>query len=266
MENLTGAQRAKLEALLAELETLPTPEVISESGRLRLPLPLNDAGKKRMRLAWSGGIAAEKLLAYIQALEDVDEQRDTIVRRIFELHREGERLRALRSLDAVGPREMASHLSGRQEVDYHFFAVCVGRIERFLPIAAKAAGYKLPKEDREFLAPFRSLRDYYEHFEDRLPGGKNDDEAGTESQDDREWRVSMGHTVDDQGRIVLGGVAVGVTPRGVAAVRAVLGRNWEQLRPSALALVRKHFEADPAAIPDPNEVEHRLVVPTSGLP
>lgn len=264
MENLTTAQRAKLEALMEELEKLPTPEVIAESGRLRVPRPLDDAGKKRMRLAWSGGIAAEKLLAYIQALEDVDEHRDTIGRRIFELHREGERLRTMRSLDAAGPLVMASHLSGRQEVDYHFFAVCVGRIERLLPIAARAAGYKLPKENRAFLAPFRSLRDFYEHFEDHLPGGKNYDEAGTESQDDREWRVSIGLTVDDQGRIVLGGVTVDVTPRGVAAVRDVLGRNWEQLRPSALGLVRKHFVADPSAIPDPKEVEHRLLVSTSG--
>lgn len=225
MENLTPEQQAKLDVLMVELEKLPTPEIIAESGRLRLPKPLDDAGKKRMRLAWSGGIAAQKLMAYIEALGDVDEHRGVIGRRIFELHAEGERLRTLQSLDAAGPLVLASHLSGRQEVDYHFFAVCAGRIERFLPIAAKAAGYKVPKEDRELLAPFRTLRDYYEHMEDRLPGGKQYGETGIETQDDREWRVSMGHTVDAQGRIVLGGVAVDVTPRGVETVRSVLQRN-----------------------------------------
>lgn len=264
MENLTTAQRAKLKALMEELEKLPTPEVIAESGRLRVPRPLDDAGKKRMRLAIGGGIAAQKLLAYIYALDDVDGHRGLIGRRIAELLQEGDRLRKMESLDAAEPLVSASYLAGRQEVDYHFFAVCVGRIERLLPIAAKAAGHRVLREDQELLRTFRPLRDYYEHLEDRLPGGKNDAETMSETNNEDEWRLTMGHRLDDLERIVLGKVAVDVTPRGVAAVRAVLRRNWDQLQPSALGLVRTHLVADPSAIPDPKEVEHRLLVSTSG--
>lgn len=265
MENLSTDQRAKLNALIAELATLPTPELIAESVRLRIARPLDDMGKQRMRLAIGGGIAAEKLMAYIHALDDVDEHRGLIGRRIFELHQEGERLLAIESLDAAKPLALASHLAGRQEVDYHFFAVCVGRIERLLLIAAKAAGHKVPRADGELLSAFRPLRDYYEHLEDRLPGRKNDAETVTETHDEHEWRVTMGHTVDDRERIVLGKVAVDVTPRGVAAIRAVLKRNWDQLEPSALAMVRKHFEADPSDIPGPEAVGHRLLASTGGL-
>lgn len=261
MDSLTFEQGAKLDALLAELASLPTPELNADSGRLRCGLPLDDVGKKRMRLALSGAFAAEKILAYLQALEEVDNHRGMIGRRIFELHREGKRLRALESLDAVEPLVMASHLSGWQEVDFHFFAVCVGRIERFLPIAARAAGYKIPREDRDLLAPYRALRDYYEHLEDRLPAGKHYDE-GAETHDEREWRVRIGLTLDGQERIVLSGVAVDVTPRGVAAVRGVLRRNWEQLAPSTLTMVRKHFEAKPSDIPGPGEVKQNLLAST----
>ena len=265
MENLTPEQHARLDALLAELETLPTPELIAESGRLRCPLPLDEAGKNRMRPAFGGGIAAQKLLSYIEALEEVDDLRGAIGRRIHDLHWEGISLQARQSLDAAAPLVMASHLAGRQEVYFHFFAVCAARIERLLPIAARAAGYKIPKEDRELLAPYRTLRDYYEHLEDRLPGGKNYVVSASETEADGEWRFRMGLTLDAQERIILGGVAVDVSPRGVAAVRVVLRRNWEQLKPSALAMVRKHFEADPSDIPSPEAVTHDLLVSTGGV-
>lgn len=139
MAGLTDEQQTKLDALMAELERLPTPEAIAEAGRLRCPLPLDDRGRARMRMAIAGAIAAEKLLAYINALDYVDEHRNEIGREIFGLQREGELLRAQRSLDAAMPLVKAGYLAGRQEVDFHFFAVCAGRIERFLPIAAKAA-------------------------------------------------------------------------------------------------------------------------------
>ena len=75
----------------------------------------------------------------------------------------------------------------------------------------------------------------------------------------------MGLTLDAQQRIVLGGVAMDVSPRGVATVRVVLMRNWEQLKPSALATVRKHFEADPSDIPGSEAVTHDLLVSTGGV-
>ncbi len=49
MEKLTEEQQARLAALMAELETHATPELITESGRLRCPLSLDDTGKQRMR-------------------------------------------------------------------------------------------------------------------------------------------------------------------------------------------------------------------------
>ncbi len=64
MANLTDEQHAKLNALIVELETLPTPELIAESGRLRCSSPLNEAGKQRLRLAIGGGAAAQKIMAY----------------------------------------------------------------------------------------------------------------------------------------------------------------------------------------------------------
>ena len=265
MDTLATEQRRRLDALMAELEKLPTPELIPESARLRCPMPLDEAGKKRMRPAFGGGIAAQKLLSYIEALEEVDDHRGAIGRRIFELHWEGSRLKARQSLDAAAPLVMASHLAGRQEVYFHLFAVCVARIERLLPIAARATGYKIPKEDRELLAPYRTLRDYFEHLEDRLPGGKNYVASASETEADGEWRFRMGLTLDAQQRIVLGGVAMDVSPRGVATVRVVLRRNWEQLKPSALATVRKHFEADPSDIPGSEAVTHDLLVSTGGV-
>lgn len=148
MRSLTPDQQARLDALMAGLETLPTPVLLAESGRLRCEMPLNEVGKRRMRLALSGAFAAEKIMAYIQALDDVDDHRGKIGRQVFERPREGERLRALESLEAANHLVRAAHLAGRQEVDFHFFAVCVGRLERFLPLAAKATGHKVPQEDR----------------------------------------------------------------------------------------------------------------------
>jgi hypothetical protein len=54
-------------------------------------------------------------------------------------------------------------------------------------------------------------------------------------------------------------MAVDVTPRGVAAVRSVLQRNWDEIKLSSLDLVRKHFEANPSDIPRPEHVKHDLL-------
>ena len=79
---------------------------------------------------------------------------------------------------------------------------------------------------------------------------------------DGEWCLRMELTLDNDERVVMNGVAVDLTPRGVAAVRTVLRGNWDQLRPGALAMVRKHFESDPSDIPGPGDVNQALFVST----
>lgn len=256
---MTPEQKVKLDELMAELDGLPTPELIAEAGRLRCSLPLNAEGKKRMHLAIGGAIAAEKLLVYIEELRDVDARRGAIGRRIYELQQEETYFRVQESLEAAKPAVLAAHLSGRQEVTFHFFAVCVGWIERLLPIAARAAGFKVSKPDRDLLATFRPLRDYYEHLEERLPGGKYQNEVVTEKENAGEWRVCMELPMDHHERVVFNDMVVDVTPRGVAAVEEVLQRNWAQLKASTRNAVRKHFEASPAHIPRREEVQHELL-------
>ena len=148
---------------------------------------------------------------------------------------------------------------------FYFFAVCVGRIEKFLEVAAKAAGHKIPKDDRQLLATFRELRDYYEHMENELPGRKSYNPAEAEEERDGQFHIRAGLTVDRQGRIVLNGVVIDVTPRGLAAVQTVLQHHWEGLKEDALTLVRKHFEANPSNIPPPGAVDSGLIV-SVGIP
>jgi hypothetical protein len=265
MTNLTDDQQSQLDAVMAELETFPTPELIVESGRLRTSLPLDDAGKRLMRQAYAGGIAAQKLLAYIETLREVDERRGQIGRQVHQKLRDAKVWRAMRSLDAALPEVEASYLAGQQEVMFHFFAVCVGRIERFLEIAAKAAGHKIPQEDRELLAGFRELRNYYEHMEDELPGRKSYNAAEAETERDGTFRMKIGFTLDGEERIILNGVVVDVTPRGLGIVETVLQRHWNGLKVDALALVRKYFENNPSAIPSPKDVRYEPIVSVGGV-
>lgn len=253
-ENLTEEQQAKLDALMAELETLPLYDLILQSARLRCPQVFDDRMKAQMRLAMRGGIAAEKLLAYLVWLRTVNEWRSSMGDDLRQLKQEGDRLLALGSLDAAKVIVMSDHLLGQRELTLHFFAVCVGRIERFLPIVARAAGYRIPQADLNLLAAYRPLRDYYEHLENRLPGGSAAAEAVTEEEDDERWQVRMALPVDDQGRFVINGVAADVTPRGMVNVEEVIQRHWDQIEASALGLVRRHFEANPTNIPSLGEV------------
>lgn len=264
MGTLTDKQQHELNALLEELDTLPTPELIVEAARLRLPVPMDEKSKKLMRQAYAGGIAAQKLLAYIEELRDVEDRRLKFGVQIHHKLKDATVWRAMRSLDAAQPLIEASQLAGRQEVMFHFFSVTVGRIERFLGIAAKAAGHKIPKEDHKLLATFRELRDYYEHMEDELPGRKNYRADEHEEEREGELRLRPGFTMDAQERIVLNGVTVDVSGGGLRAVEALLQRHWVGLRDDALDLVRKHFEADPSTIPPPEAVDQNLLVSVDG--
>ncbi len=195
----------------------------------------------------------------------MNEWRGKLGLEIHELRQEAERLRAFDPFASIEPSLRATMLAGQQEVTFHFFVVCVGRIERFLPIAARAAGHRIPQADRDLLAPYRLLRDYYEHLENRLPVGTHHAEVVTEEERDGEWRVRMEIPVDSQGRFVFDGKIVDVTTRGMTAVEGVLQRHWDQLRVSVLDLVRKHFKDNPTDIPSPAEVKQELLVSTGGI-
>jgi uncharacterized protein (UPF0335 family) len=264
-DNLTLEQETKLNALITELDSLSTPHLIVEAGRLCIPMPLNERGKRRFRQVYSGGVAAQKLMSYIEALAQVDEHRQVIGEQIHGLHREAKRLLDAESLQGVMPLVRAVHLAGRQEVDHHFFAVCVGKIERLLPMAARITGYKIPLADRQLLASFRTLRDYYEHLEDRLPSGAKYDPTKSEQEQNGEWSIKVGLDRDDQDRIIIGGTTVDVTTRGVADLQTVVRENWEKLRQSALEMVRKHFECDPSNIPPPEVINDRPFLSTNEL-
>ncbi|MGH2557638.1 MAG: hypothetical protein ACRDJH_01130 [Thermomicrobiales bacterium] len=90
--------------------------------------------------------------------------------------------------------------------------------------------------------------------------------SDAEEERDGQLRIRLGLTMDSQERFVVSGVTVDVTTRGAQAARAVVRRNWEQLKPSALAMVRQHFTADPADIPDPGEVKSDLLVSLGRAP
>ena len=123
LDGLTPEQETKLQALLAALEQLPTPELILESARLRTPLiegNVDEAAKKRMRFAIEGGFAAQKVLAYIAVLRSIDEQRIANNRDIRVLDQQAALLRRTNPLAAVEPSLLAVHKAGEQEVYLHF--------------------------------------------------------------------------------------------------------------------------------------------------
>jgi hypothetical protein len=266
---LTTKQRAKLEALTAALEKLPMPELIMESARLRCPLvdgDLDESGKKRMRFAAGGAAAAKKLLAYISVLRSVDGQRIANNRRIDGLVQHEDGLRRTDPLDSGQFSVLINRLSGEQEVFLHFFSICATRIATFLPIAARAAGYKVPKADTDILDSYWPLRHHYEHFEDRLPGGKNDHLTVAETHNENEWRVNMGLVTDKQGRFVIEGKTIDVTTRGLGAIEDVVQRTCESIYANALEEVCKHFLANPSDIPDPASLQQSHKVSLGGGP
>lgn len=260
MQDLTVEQQGQLAAVLAELNTLPTPELIAEAGRLRCPLPLDDAGRARMRLALGGAYATGKVMSYIETLRAVDGQRDAIGRGIYQLRHVVQAIKDTDPIKAAESTVLAIHLSGRQEVMFHFFAVCAAQIARLLPVATKASGYKLPKADLDILDAYSPLRNYFEHLDARLPGRAHQKEVVTEVQDEYEWRIQMAFVRDNDGRIIIDGKAIDVTSRGVAAVEEVVQRTWEQLRTNCLEEVHKHFLRHPTTIPHPRAIRQDLLV------
>src|SRR5687767_5023846 len=107
---------------MGELGRLATPNVIFESARLRLPDVIDEAAKRRFRAAYAGVVAAEKIMVYMPALEDTNQQRIELGERVEELMLRATQLAMSDPRASIEPEVQAGHLSGEHEVQVHFFA------------------------------------------------------------------------------------------------------------------------------------------------
>ncbi len=264
MENLTPERQVKLDALLARLETLPTPEAIVEAIHVRGLDWSTEQGKEEYRRAMAGGIAAEKMLSYLLALRDFEQFRNTLGGLIYEHRLRPMPTREEEVDDYVQSGILAIQNSGLQEVTVHFFCNCVMHLHKLLQKATAGAGHVIPQNDLEVLNAYRDLRNYYEHIENRLPGHVNAGEVVRETITEDEWRIESGLQTDDQGHILLKGKAIDVTARGLERIEEVVQRHWDLLKPAALDGVRRYFETNPSNIPPPGTVNRGLLVSTRG--
>ena len=123
--NLTGEQQAKLDALMAELETLPTPELIVEATRLQGVNLATEEGRARHRTSMAGQIAAEKMLSYLAMLRHFESLRNELRRKIQEHKTHPFPTRTEEIEEYALANLIAIKDAGLQEVACHFFCNCV---------------------------------------------------------------------------------------------------------------------------------------------
>jgi hypothetical protein len=265
-DDLTDAQKARFQGVMEKLEKLDVPELLAESARLRLPKPMTEELKPRYRSNFAGAIAAQKVLAYIDELGAANDRRIELGKEIIRLNEEANKLVSTDPEQAAAFRVTAGRLAGMQEVPIHRFASAIERISVLLPAATKTSGYKLSAQDRAFLENYIALRDYYEHLEERLPGGKFDDEACIEIEDDWGWRIVMELPINKtDGMIEIRGSRIDVSSDAVRDVILTMQRAWADLRANALAEVQKYFINNPEHIPEPSEVRDAILAELGGV-
>lgn len=259
-ESLSRRDQIKIESLLDELNRLDNPELFVQSYILRTDEPSTDEDWHRMRAVFSGAACIGYVSHYLMQLRKVNDER----RRLgIVITRMIEQADAIRSRDPMRAQELrgeANFLSGQQLMTFHFFAVCVHRISKLLPVACKAAGYKLPLEDRQMLESFEELRHVFEHFEDELPGRAGSAGMVKEGVAGGWWNISIEIESDLDGRIVTKGKAADVTDRGFAKIEEIVARSWECCRDTALVRVAVHFAVSPEMIPPPEVIDRRQMV------
>lgn len=260
MERLTDEQQTRLKVLLVHLQTFPTAELLVASGELRTGRPIGDIEQKRIRQALAGAFAMEKVGSYLEMLRQVDDQRLAIGIQVHELRHQARTLLQTDRQAAVMARTRSIHLSGLQEVTFHFFAVSVTAIADLLPLIERASGYRVPVADRDVLAAYRPLRHYFEHLEERVPGKARQAEVVRERIADGVWQTTVSFEVDQDDRIILHGKPIDVTTRGLEAIEDVIERSYFAIRSACVNQIRDYVICDPSDIPSPAQVPYSPLV------
>lgn len=282
---LTKEQRSQLKALLREVASLPTDNLLRECFRLRSVDLATEEGKSECDHVMGSIWAYERLTPYMMALRYFSGEREDIGRQIYDYMQVPYPIQ-----DSEVPRKayaslLAANQAGVQELTFHFFCISVHHVLTYLKIAAEAAGHELSKEDYDFLDHYRDLRDYYEHFYNRLPGRLHESAVISKTSSDFSYRVQGGLKVDAQERLlfrvqqkdangkrmvdgdgnpVLVEKAFDVTSRGMRKIDEIVKRNWEDIRRKALIGLREHFIQNPDNIPSPEDVQFTVMTSAGG--
>jgi hypothetical protein len=250
---LSPEQEAQLEAVLTEFRSLTPSAMIFEAARLRLPDDPDDEAKTQFRKGYASAIAAVKIMAYITMMRDANEARIRIGEQIRDAVRESRKLALIDPMGSIRPGLKAPMMAGLQELELHKFAIAINRIRVLLPIALKVAAFKLLQPDRATLEEFEPLRHFYEHIEQRLPGGTFQHEAVTETDDP--WSIVFQLPVDSSGQVSINGKAIQVDSRGAERVQELVTRTWERIGTKLVEEMEKFFRNNPDRIPHPSRVD-----------
>ncbi len=91
-EDLTDEQKARFNRVMEKLKKLEVPELLAETARLRLPKPITPELKPRYRSNFSGAIAAQKVLAYINELHAANDRRIELYHEINRIKKDADEL------------------------------------------------------------------------------------------------------------------------------------------------------------------------------
>lgn len=262
MTRPSSSQSESLLALMIALGALPTPNLVATAARLLCPAtPANEKIKLRFRKQLSGAFAIHALFSYRSSVISVNERRERIGTEIHHRFNIYQQARERQPEIADRVLDEAIDLRGQQETLFHFISICGFKFHQLLPLAARAAGHKVPTTDMQVLKGYEHLRHYYEHIDDHYPGRDNSETSVQEFDDGINWTVRMGLPRDEFERLLVRQArapftiwTVDVSRTGIDTMVEIVDRNLEDIRASALTLVRNHYLAHPWGIPSPDEI------------
>jgi hypothetical protein len=201
---------------------------------------------------------------YLEKLRSVEDERIGLGK---EMHRLQAIANSKRSSDVdrvAQAKVVLPHLSGTQELTFHFFAICIHHIRTLLVIASTEVEYTFEEDDVQFLDGYRILRNHYEHWGNRLPGGTNEDMMQIKRElNASTYRVTSQIEVDDQGLFVVydrraAGVPVPVhvevSSGAVKRVERIVETAWLEIRRCALDDIERHLIEHPEEIIEPQQL------------